>query len=462
MLNQVSIDDHRNPLARSGAGARLALAAGPTLRGRWTGIPPRASTPAAAPFDPDILLTSASPPPAPLPRLAVVLGMSETGLGTIRLLGRRGVCCWGVDAPLDLPGFRSRYCARRIHVPGQLEAAELAAILRHAGIGTGERPVVIPTADHFVKLLSDARDALTDRFDMALPPRAVVDDLLDKRRFADLAARVGLRVPRTAHLPELAAIEEVARSVGFPVVVKPRLPADRDRTSFPKAVVLRSEQDARDLAKAWRSARAVPDLVVQEYVPGGDRSHVSVAAALDASSRPVALFVSKKRRQGNHGAGVGTFVESHRDGEAARVACRLLQRIGYVGVAEMEMKRHEDTGELFAIEVNPRLWSQVTLPAALGVDFVLSYCQIATGGPPGALIEPGPRPCAWQDLWSDLYWTFRRGGYWHNGEVTLLDWLRQTLTARAHPYFAWNDPVPALRRAWENVARAARTERAAP
>lgn len=436
MLHQVSSDD-RHQAVRVGDARADARAPAATID-----------------FDP-ALLQPASPP-----RLAIVLGMSETGLGTLRLLARRGARCWGVDAPLDLPGFRSRYCERRIHVPTELSPAELSAILRHAILGEGRRPVVVPTADRFVKLLSDARDGLRDRFDMALPAPPIVDDLLDKRRFADLAARAGLRVPRTTHLSDLAALEEAARRTGYPAVVKPRKPGDEERASFPKAIVLWTAGEARALAATAASRGRVPALVVQEYIPGGDACHVSVAMAFDSRSAPIASFVSRKRRQGNHGAGVGTFVESHRDEEAAATARTFLQRIGYVGVAEMEMKRHAVTGELFAIEVNPRLWSQVALPAALGVDFALLYCQMAAGAVGGAEIQPLPRPCAWQDLWSDLYWTFGRGGYWRKGEISLGDWLRQSLATRAHPYFAWHDPAPAIRRAMDALRRLTRGERA--
>lgn len=468
MLQQVSSDDRGNRRSRARREAeakRPVTAPGPSRRepADFTVARDPSSEPGAA--DAPQSPTDTGRLPGSPPRLVIVLGMSETGLGALRLLARRGVRCWGVDAALDLPGFRSRYCRRRIHVPAATSPSELAAVLRVAAYGERERPVLVATSDRFVKLLSDARDALRDRFDMALPPPEIVDGLLDKRRFADLAARAGVRVARTLYVPDLSAVREALRQIGYPAVVKPRMPADQDRAAFPKAVILRTEQDARALWAAPGSSRGTPGLVVQEYIPGGDEHHVSVAMALDAESRPIATFVSRKRRQGNHGAGVGTFVESHRDPEAAGAARTLLQRIGYVGVAEVELKRHPDTGELFVIEVNPRLWSQLTLPAALGVDFAFSYCRVAAGDQgvsDHVEAVPSPYPCAWQDLWSDLYWTFGKDGYWRKGEVSLPAFLRQTMAARVHAYFNWRDPIPALRHAWQGIARTAGRERARP
>lgn len=443
MLNQVTREERHSRSPRAG------LVIQP---------PPAALTPITLPAPADE--AERFRPPPSVPRVAILLGASETGLAAMRLLGGRGARCWGVDADLDLPAFRSRFCRRRIHVPTGLTAGELTGILHCAIHGTAERPVLVPTSDRFVKLLSDARDDLRDRFDLALPPRDVVDSLLDKQRFSALAASAGVRSPRTLPASDPDELFAAMREVGYPAVVKLRRPMDREHSSFPKAVVLRSAADARALAACAPRGSWGADLVVQELVPGGDDHHVSVALALDATSRPVATFVSRKRRQANRGAGVGTFVESCSDPAALAAARTLLERIRHTGVAEVELKRHAVTGELFVIEVNPRLWSQVALPASLGVDFALAYCHLAAGVEVAPIAQPAGS-AAWQDLWSDLYWTFGRGGYYRRGDVALRDWLGQTLASAAHAYFAWDDPGPALFRLHEGLSRAAGKARSA-
>jgi D-aspartate ligase len=386
------------------------------------------------------------------PQLAIVLGMSATGLSALRLLGPSGVRCWGVDAGSGLPGFSSRYCERRIHMR-DVSAAELARVLWDVIAMGPSRAVVLPTSDRFVRLLSALRDPqLVGRFDVALPAPEVVADLLDKKRFAARATQVGLRVPRGVAVADTARMSDAVRRVGYPALVKPCSPEQAGR-AYPKAILLTTTDELRSL-QTHHPPSAEIELIVQEYVPGDDLQHVSVAAALDNASRPLATFVARKRRQGNHGAGVGTFVESHRDDEAASMALQFLQEIGYVGVAEMELKRHAGTNELFAIEVNPRLWSQVTLPATLGLNFAMLYCQVATGLTPAG--EPRPaaaQTATWQDLWDDFYWTFCHDGYWRRGEVSIATWLYQTWTSQAAAPFAWRDPLPAMIRLMEQIAR---------
>lgn len=382
----------------------------------------------------------------------IVLGMSATGLSTLRLLGREGVRCWGVDTRPDLLAFASRYCERGIHIRDR-STEELARVLRDVAATCAGRPVVLPTSDRFVRLLSELYDPVRGPFDAALPPRDVVADLLDKQRFAALAARVGLRVPRSAAVTSGVSLEAAVREVGYPAIVKPRSP-ERLRTAFPKAALVETDGDLSALRARCPDPGAA-ELIAQQYVPGNDLCHVSVAAALDAASRPLATFVARKRRQANHGAGVGTFVESYRDDEATSMTLGLLQRIGYIGVAEMELKRHSGTNELFAIEVNPRVWTQIMLPAVAGVNFAMLYHRIATGA--AGVCEPvAAAPAAgWQDMWADFYWTFCRGGYWRRGEVSMSTWLRQTLTCRTGATFFWRDPLPALRRLGQGLSSGA-------
>jgi predicted ATP-grasp superfamily ATP-dependent carboligase len=47
---------------------------------------------------------------------------------------------------------------------------------------------------------------------------------------------------------------------------------------------------------------------------------------------------------------------------------RLLEHVGFVGIASCEMKRHAGTGELYLIEINVRIPANFGLADACGVD----------------------------------------------------------------------------------------------
>ena len=170
---------------------------------------------------------------------------------------------------------------------------------------------------------------------------------------------------------------------------------------------------------------------------------LSVAVCVDQQAEVAATFTARKVRQGNLGSGVGTYVEAYRDAEAEQIAASLLQNLKYIGVAEVEFKRHAETGQLFLIEVNPRLWTQVALPGACGLNFPYMFYCLASGMSLPAL-RVNWRASSWQSLWDDFYNTFRRGGYLAAGKVSRKQWVVQSLQARVGAFFCLKDPLPAL------------------
>jgi predicted ATP-grasp superfamily ATP-dependent carboligase len=172
-----------------------------------------------------------------------------------------------------------------------------------------------------------------------------------------------------------------------------------------------------------------------------------VAACLDRHGEVVASFTARKRRQGTKGTGVGLYVESFDDTEAQTAAINLLRALKCVGLAEVEIKRHAQTGRLYVIEINPRVWLQVSLAAACGINFLALYHALAADLPVPAIDAPAThRKAAWQDLCHDCHATFRSGGYRGAGKVSILGWLWQSLRARQGPFFDLRDPLPAA--AW--------------
>src|SRR5947209_4848878 len=100
---------------------------------------------------------------------AVVLGMSETGLSTLRLLGRLGVACYALDAIEPLPAFWSRYCRRGVRLAEDADDEQVLQALRDLARALPERAVLVPTSDRMVQLVSRARVELERLFLLLLP-----------------------------------------------------------------------------------------------------------------------------------------------------------------------------------------------------------------------------------------------------------------------------------------------------
>jgi predicted ATP-grasp superfamily ATP-dependent carboligase len=387
---------------------------------------------------------------------ALILGMSETGLGTLRLLGRAGVICYGLDAIEPLPAFWSRYCRRGMRLaPDACDAQVVEAVIAFAK-ELPPRPVLIPTSDRMVQLVSRARARLEPLFRMVLPDEATVEDLLDKSRFAQRTRGLPVSVPRSMTINGIDELPAAVAQLGLPLILKPVRQGDIAGTNFPKVLLLeRPEQVAE--AQARHACCNTMRLVAQEYIPGAARQQLSVAAVLDRDCRVVTSFTARKRRQGTNGTGVGLYVESIHDPEAQAAGIALLKQLKCVGISEVELKRHPETGRLYVIEINARVWLQVTLPAACGINFPEAVYCVAAGiaPPPAPPAAANHRPSAWQDFFHDGHATFRPGGYHAKGDVSVFRWLKESLIARSGPYASLRDPLPLLARLCHLLAKLA-------
>jgi predicted ATP-grasp superfamily ATP-dependent carboligase len=378
----------------------------------------------------------------------LILGMSETGLSALRLLGRCGIRCFALDALEPTPALWSRYCRKRVVLlsPDTPDEQVLDAVIAMAA-RMPARPVLIATSDRMVQLISRARHRLEPLYRLLLPSRATVEDLLDKDRFARRAAACGALVPRSTTITGIHRLPEAVAQLGYPLILKTFRQGGVAGTNFPKALVIRTQDDARAAqAKHGDSCRGLR-LIAQEFIPGEDLQQLSIAVCLDRRGEVVASFTARKRRQGTKGTGVGLYVESTRDTEAETAAINLLRGLKCVGLAEVEIKRHAETGRLYVIEINPRVWLQVSLAAACGINFPALYHALAADIPMPAIdAHASDRRAAWQDLCHDCHATFRRGGYSGAGKVSIFGWLWQSLCAREGPFFDVRDPLPAI--AW--------------
>jgi predicted ATP-grasp superfamily ATP-dependent carboligase len=306
--------------------------------------------------------------------------------------------------------------------------------------------VFIPASDRNVLFASRRRSVLGGMFHMALPAAKVVEDLVDKKRFAILTDRTGFPSPRSVSFGQAEDIPSVVASLGLPFIAKARIRGDLCSAGIPKTLIVQDDAGCELLAERLR-AEPGGMWLAQTYIAGDDECHVSVAVCMEDSGQAIATFTARKRRQTHGGAGVGTCVVSAHDEEATALAVEFLRTVGYVGVAEVELKRDVRTGLPYLVEVNARLWSQAMLAAACGYNFALMQYDLALGRTP----RPNARSYGevmWQDVWDDFYWSFCREGYREQGRVSVLAWLSDTLRARAHPYASWRDPGPFARRVW--------------
>src|SRR4051794_18596216 len=373
---------------------------------------------------------------------ACVLG--DTDL--VRPLGLAGIRC-AVVTRRDSPKAYSRFVDARIDwADNWFDPEGLRANLLAFAAGEPVQPVLFYQYDGDLLFVSRNRDALAERLRFTIADAELIEQLVDKRRFRELAAERGLPVPATEVVWPAVGAGPPDLPLRFPVVLKPV--TRRDATWAPvggraKAIVVDSPPT---LAGLWpRLERIEIEIVVQEHVPGGEDRIESYHAYVDERGEVAGEFTGRKIRTWPREFGHTTALETTDEGDVYEIGRHCVERLGLKGVAKLDFKR-TPTGELLLLEVNARfnLWH---LPGAVaGVNLpALVYADLV--GLPRPRVER-PRCCVrWSVPWDDL--TAARAG-----RLSLARWAAWQLRCQTRHVLSLDDPMPFLRGlAWPRVER---------
>jgi predicted ATP-grasp superfamily ATP-dependent carboligase len=173
-------------------------------------------------------------------------------------------------------------------------------------------------------------------------------------------------------------------------------------------------------------------------IPGGDDQLLIVAVYLDQASRWVASFNTQKLLQVPEGFGTGCIVQGVDRPELSEPTRRLLQEIGFTGIAEVEYKWDARNKRYSLIEINPRPWDQHRLGYACGVDLIyLAYLDRANLPIPAvARTSRNHRWIAEEAFLGALLHCVRR----RDGSLKKL--LSLARGPRVWGMWKWNDPLP--------------------
>src|SRR5579872_1312221 len=163
--------------------------------------------------------TGAAAGPGSAPSV-LILNLFYSGLGIARQLSGRGVRVVGLSAHRQIYGNFTRLCEVRFAPNSQEQPEELAEYLLHNAPEL-QGSIIFPTRDADVIFLDRFRDDLEPYYRLAIPPRSLLQRVMDKSALVETAVAAGVPVPRTAIVSRASELAKAADEVGFPCVVKP-------------------------------------------------------------------------------------------------------------------------------------------------------------------------------------------------------------------------------------------------
>lgn len=306
----------------------------------------------------------------------VLSARQRQSLVAIRSLGQRGLRVAALETPAcpAPPAFASRWCHQKIINPTYQDAREELASFQRLLVSTGAR-VVIPTADSDVALLRRYREQTGNEAGLAIARESALAIAVSKERTLEVAARLGLRVPRGVTLGSVDEVGAAVREIGLPAVVKPDeswLQHERQGVRVASQLVTTAEEARRAVEELTGLGGKV---LFQQFLTGR-REAVSF---LYTRGRVHARFAQWARRTYPPLGGTSILRQSIAVPlDISEQAERLVREIDLEGYAEVEFRRGT-SGYPYLMEINPRLSASVEIAVRAGVDFLHLLYQWASG-----------------------------------------------------------------------------------
>lgn len=382
------------------------------------------------------------------PAKVLVLDADMTpALAVVRSLGRLGLSVDTASHALPAIAQHSRFANHHRQYPDPLSMPDafnawVCEQIEHQGYR-----LVFPVTERSATALLPQLDSpgLTGR--IALPPRQVLEQALDKDATLALAKQLEIPTPGSWLIADIEQLTQLPASVGYPLVVKPaRSIGDNGQQRQQLSVAY--AHDAEELQTKVRHYLLFGEVLIQQYIRGD-----GVGIELIADQGEIKLAFQHKRLHEVPLTGGGSSLRESVpiNSKLLDAAEKLMAAMHWHGVAMVEFK-HNPADDSFALmEINGRFWGSLPLSVAAGADFPALLYRLLTEGNCGELPTVKTGTLA-RKLSADLHWAelvLRRVG--DPGIVRFPptrqiahDWLSLFSLRHHFDVQQWRDPWPGL------------------
>jgi predicted ATP-grasp superfamily ATP-dependent carboligase len=328
------------------------------------------------------------------------------------------------------------------------------ALLEFAG-RFGCKPVLFHTEDVWMFAMGRREGEVRKVCILPSSPWTLCESILNKRKLYELAAKAGVPAPRTLCFQCFEDLCDASDRLPMPCIVKPEttprfldaLPEEARRETSHSTKRFQDAAGLRRWCALLIEARVKVPVLVQEFIPGGAETLFTLTSYSDRAGKLVVGSVGHKIRQSPPDAGVITVGRLRHEPVLYDQGRRLLDALGFHGMANTEYKHDVRDGLYKLMEINPRAgkWNSSCLVAGLNLPAIAYRDMLGIGydGPPYSTAADGT---LWIDHWEDArncLHSYRCAGY-NTAHLGLLGWLKAIRGPRKDATWDLADPLPGL------------------
>lgn len=228
-----------------------------------------------------------------------------------------------------------------------------------------DRILLIPCHDIYVRLLTECAEGLDKRFVWNCPKLDIVDTFLVKDKFYKEFANSELSFAKTIYYDcSQKETAPIPTDMMYPLIIKPGNGIMYGKHHFegqPKVFKATTPDNATNFIDKVKASGYTDVLIVQEFIPGDDtRLHDCIFYVNSKGRAELATFAQIGLQEhtptalGNCTVLINGYSEFGNVDETVEKFRNFLERIGYTGFAEFDLKYDYRDKTYKVLEINPR------------------------------------------------------------------------------------------------------------
>jgi len=292
-------------------------------------------------------------------------------LSAVRSLGARGIKTVVCDETIFTPAGFSRFCTKNMAYPNPRRYPEKFYSWLLDTLRRYKCNVLFPMDDDTLEVVMQNKEELEKECLLPLPSIESYHIACDKTKSVEFVLKAGVSCPRTVYPQSEEDLFKAVAELAFPLVIKPR------KSSGSRGIrIVNNKEELMCEYKSVSEAFSQPQ--VQEYIGNGDRYDVCMIFSKDNEIR--ASFIQKELRHFPVDTGPSTLQESVLYPELLEMAMKIMSKLKWYGVVEIEFMIDSRDNKPKFMEINPRFWNSLHMATLAGIDFPWMLYKIATEG----------------------------------------------------------------------------------
>ena len=226
--------------------------------------------------------------------------------------------------------------------------------------------LLIGTNDNYVKLIAENKSLLEKYYVFNYPDANIVNNLLVKETFYETYKNMGLDMPNTLiykcnQNDDINKIKNYFKE--YPIIIKPSDGVEYHHLeeTLDKVYKAKNEEELEKIILKIEKAGYKNNLIIQEFIPGDDSALFDSIFYVGKNKKAQIATFAQIGLQEHTPTGIGNctvlvngYDEHGYKEELIYKLKEFLEKIGYQGFAEFDMKYDSRDGKYKVLEINPR------------------------------------------------------------------------------------------------------------